>query len=94
MPRNKTGRRTKQLTHVSVTINFIIRPSSLLSSLGGSTGSKTLCMPGEGEIWVRVPDSTNIFFSFFFFKKKKACCSGFSRFIFILPKHITITCFL
>ena len=76
----------------SVAINFVIRPSSLLSSLGGSTGSKTLCMPGEGEIWVRVPDSTITFF-LFFFKHLGWLMTHISKGI-KLTKHVTITYFL
>ena len=47
---------------MSIILKGIIRLFSSLSSLGGSTGSKTLCMPGDGEIWVRVPDSAITFF--------------------------------
>ena len=40
-------------------------PSSLLSSLGGSTGSKTLCMPGDGESRGSSPRFNSFFFLFF-----------------------------
>ena len=50
---------------VSGRIYPAISAFSLLSSLGGSTGSKTLCMPGEGESRGSSP-RFNIFFLFFF----------------------------
>ena len=37
--------------------------SSLLNSLGGSTRSKTLCMPGDGESRSSKPRFSIIFFS-------------------------------
>ncbi len=51
------------LTHVIDRIYPAIRASKLLSSQGGSTGFKTLCMPDEGESRGSSP-RFNIFFFF------------------------------
>ena len=51
------------LTHVASRTYPAIRAFESLTSRGGSTGIKTLCMPGEGErVGVRVPDAATSFF--------------------------------
>ena len=50
------------LTHVKDRIYTAIRALKSLTSLGGSTGIKTLCMPGEGESRGSSPRFSNIFF--------------------------------
>ena len=49
-----------------------IRAVNLLSSLGGSTGSKTLCMPGEGESRGSSPRFNKIIFWVFFASPRAA----------------------
>ena len=71
---DSTEDKIKNCSHVRLFTRFDtamlypeIRAVSLLSSLGGSTGSKTLCMPGDGESRGSSPRFNNFFFLFFQF---------------------------
>ena len=58
------------ITHNVEAVTIIypaIRAFSLLTSLGGSTGSIRAYMPVKGRVGVRVPDSANFVFFFCFF---------------------------